>query len=60
MTFPRIDAATSEYLAALKELAVRGVTPLEILSLAETRRKDPALAMKIAEQSAKQNERNVK
>jgi len=29
MTLPRIDAATSEYLAALKELAVRGVTPIK-------------------------------
>lgn len=54
MTLPRIDAATSEYLAALKELAVRGVTPLEILSLAETRQRDPSLALLIAEQSAKQ------
>jgi len=30
------------------------VTPLEILSLAETRRTDPDLALKIAEQSARQ------
>lgn len=29
------------------------VTPLEILSLAETRRRDPDLALRIAEASAK-------
>lgn len=34
------------------------VTPLEILSLAETRRRDPQLALAIAEQSAAQAQTN--
>jgi hypothetical protein len=36
------------------------VTPLEILSLAETRRRDPQLAMAIAEQSAAQSKADQK
>ncbi len=57
-TISAVEAAQSEYFAAAKEAAARGavirVTPLDIAGLAETRRADPELALKIAEQSAKQ------
>lgn len=36
------------------------VTPLELLSLAETRRRDPELALKIADQSALDNEAKIR
>lgn len=39
---------------------IPAVTPLEILSLAETRRRDPQLALAIAEQSAAQAAKDVR